>query len=85
MPIYDVLIYITLAAILAYCTYRMIKRIRRSKRRRPVPPVSKKFAALCQTTSQQFRLNLMALEAARKMADSAARSSKADENIHISS
>ena len=76
MPIYDVLIYITLAAILAYCTYRMIKRIRRSKRRRPVPPVSEKFAALCQTTGQQFRLNLMAIEAAQKMAASAARSQK---------
>ena len=85
MLMYDVMVYIAVAAILVYCGYRIISRFRKAKHQRPVQPVSEKLAALCQTTSQQFRLNLMALEAARKMADSAARSSKADENIHISS
>ena len=84
MLMYDVMVYIAVAAILVYCGYRIISRFRKAKHQRPVQPVSEKLAALCQTTSQQFRLNLMAMEAARQMAASAAKSSKAGSKTHNS-
>lgn len=82
MVMYDVIGYIAFAAILVYCAYLIIKHVRRKKRRKPEPPVGEKFIALCQTTSQQFRLNLMAIEAARQMAASAVRSSKTSSKTH---